>query len=188
MRPTRAVAAMLAAAVTAALAANPAAREPIGEGATLTLVPDGEPGVRLTVDGTVRARDGSPVAGAGLRVYQTDATGWYTRERPMDEPHARLSGQVRTDVKGRFRLVTIRPGGYPEAVRLGDRDRKIPAHIHLDVTAPGHDTRRLQMVFADDPLLEDPYWAGWVLRLGQPVLATRVAPGGLAGDLSITLP
>jgi protocatechuate 3,4-dioxygenase beta subunit len=194
VRGARTVALALGAALASAAATTPAAQEPetakapAGAEATLVVAPAGEPGTRLVVDGTLRAKDGSPVAGAGLRIYQTDATGSYTPERPMDEPHARLSGQVRTDARGRFRLITIRPGGYPKALRLGDRDRKIPAHIHIDITATGHEVRRLQMVFADDPLLEDAYWSAWVRRLGQPVLATRAAAEELQGELAITLP
>jgi len=153
----------------------------------LEVAPDGEPGTRLEVRGTVHTRDGRPVAGAELHVYQTDAQGRYTPERAMDEPHARLSGRVRTDEAGRFRLLTIRPGGYAQAIRLGDRDRHIPAHIHIDISAPGHAERRVQVVFSDDPLLKDPYWADWVRTQDQPVLEVRSEPGGLSGELSLVL-
>jgi len=142
---------------------------------SLTLCADDEPGIRLTVMGTVVDEEGRPVAGAELLVYQTDASGRYTPERPMDEPHARLSGWLRTDAEGHFEIHTIRPGGYPNPVRFGDRERKIPAHIHIDVKADGFAERRLQAVFADDPLLRDPYWQEWVSRLRQPVLELHQA-------------
>jgi protocatechuate 3,4-dioxygenase beta subunit len=104
----------------------------------------------------------------------------------MDEPHARLAGFL-TLPDGRFELRTIRPGGYTKSVRLGDRDRHIPAHIHIDFTCPGHAERRLQVVFADDPLLLDPYWADWVLKLRQPVVMLERDGALLRGSITITL-
>jgi protocatechuate 3,4-dioxygenase beta subunit len=157
-------------------------------GSSLTLVAPGEPGTKLVVSGTVVDDKGRPLAGVRIHVYQTDATGRYTRERAMDEPHARLAGWLTTDAQGRFELHTIRPGGYPKAVRLGDRDRKIPAHIHMDITAPGHPERRLQAVFADDPLLTDPYWQDWVKSHGHPVLRVHQEGGTAVASLRIALP
>jgi protocatechuate 3,4-dioxygenase beta subunit len=154
---------------------------------TLQVAPAGEPGPRLAVAGRVVRADGRPVAGAALHVYQTDAGGRYTPDQPMDEPHARLAGRLVTCADGGFELRTIRPGGYPEAVRIGGRERRIPAHIHLDVTAPGHAERRLQVVFADDPLLADPYWKDWVRRLDQPVAEVRRADGRLPAAVTIRL-
>jgi len=136
----------------------------------LTLAPAGEPGQRLVLVATVMTADGHALAGARVHAYQTDSTGAYTRERAMDEPHARLSGWVNADGGGRFELRTIRPGGYPKPLHLGDRDRHIPAHIHIDVTAAGHAERRFQAVFADDTLLADPYWKDWVKKLEQPIV------------------
>ena len=157
-----------------------------GEG-SLTLVGTAEPGTRLTLTGTVVDSKGRPLPGAELRAYQTDITGRYTRERAMDEQHARLSGRLRTDAQGRFELRTIRPGGYPQPLRLGGRERKIPAHIHIDVTAPGHARRKLQVVFADDPLLGDPYWQDWAKRFRHPVLEVGPAGAGVAATLRIAL-
>jgi protocatechuate 3,4-dioxygenase beta subunit len=152
-------------------------------GSVLELAGRDEPGTRLVVAGLVRDGSGRPVAGAEIHVYQTDAAGRYTKDRPMDEPHARLSGWVHTDAQGRFELRTLRPGGYPGTVHLGDRDRKIPAHIHLDVSARGYRSQRLQAVFADDPRLADPHWQDWVKRLRQPVVEVH----GAAATVTITL-
>jgi protocatechuate 3,4-dioxygenase beta subunit len=173
-----AIAALLSACLVSA--ATPAA-------SSLTAIAPEEPETRLTVRGTVVDGRGHVVAGAQIHVYQTDATGWYTRERAMDEPHARLAGWLRTDAQGRFEVYTIRPGGYPKALRLGDRDRKIPAHIHMDISAAGFAQLKLQCVFADDPLLADPYWKEWVHRLGQPVLTVQPSGNGQATTLQIEL-
>jgi protocatechuate 3,4-dioxygenase beta subunit len=154
---------------------------------SITLVSDSEPGQRLTIHGRVGGENGKPVAGARLHVYQTDASGRYTPGKPMDEPHARLAGWLRTDMDGKFELHTIRPGGYPKAVRLGDRDRKIPAHIHIDITADGYAPRKVQVVFSDDPRLSDPYWQDWVRTQGQPVVTVSQSTAGQAADLVLSL-
>jgi len=153
----------------------------------LTLVGPHEPGIRLRLTGSVHDGAGHPVAGAVLHVYQTDATGRYTPDRPMDEPHARLAGRTTTDASGNFEIRTIRPGGYAKAVPLAGQDRHIPAHIHIDVTATNHRERRMQVVFSDDPLLEDPYWKQWVERLRQPVVSVTPDGAGLSARLIITL-
>ena len=189
LRIVIALAAVLAIAIAGAAIAGAAfAGAASDSGSTLTLVTPAEPGTRLTVVGTLLDRSGYPVGGAEIHVYHTDASGRYTPKQPMDEPHARLSGRVRTDANGRFELRTVRPGRYIRPVRLGDRERWVPAHVHLDITAAGHAERRLQMVFADDSLLAEPYWKGWVKRLGQPVLHPRPRDRGLVGELTIVLP
>src|SRR3954452_733663 len=172
------------AAVLAGTIASGAAPPP---GSSLTLVNGSEPGQRLTIHRRVRGESGKPVAGARLHVYQTDASGRYTPDKPMDEPHARLAGWIRTDQDGRFELHTIRPGGYPKAVRLGDRDRKIPAHIHMDIAAVGYAPRKVQVVFSEDPLLSDPYWQDWVRAQGHPVVTVSRSTGGQAAELVLSL-
>jgi len=154
---------------------------------SITLIGDSEPGQRLTIHGRVAGENGQPVAGARLHVYQTDASGRYTPGKPMAEPHARLAGWLRTDKDGKFELHTIRPGGYPKAVRLGDRERKIPAHIHIDVEADGYAPRKVQVVFSDDPLLSDPYWQGWIRKQGHPVITVSRSTAGQVADLVLSL-
>ena len=92
----------------------------------------------------------------------------------MDEPHARLSGRLVTDARGGFEVHTIRPGGYQRTVTLGGVQRHIPAHIHIDASASGHPERRVQVVFSDDPLLDEPYWRHWVSSLKQPVVTPEL--------------
>jgi protocatechuate 3,4-dioxygenase beta subunit len=158
-----------------------------GLSSTLNVTTPQEPGVPLTINGLVRDAAGHPAAGALLHVYQTDSTGRYTRERAMDEPHARLNGRLRTDSAGRFAIHTIRPGGYPQAIRLGDRDRHIPAHVHIDVLAAGKPERKLQVVFSDDPNLTDPYWVDWARRLREPIVTVQPTGRGVRAELVITL-
>jgi len=153
----------------------------------LTLVEPQEPGIPLHIIGVVQDREARSVPGATLHVYQTDASGRYTPDKPMAESHARLSGRLTTDAEGRFVILTIRPGGYPKSVRLGDSDRHIPAHIHIDITAPDRPERRMQLVFADDPLLTDLYWGDWVAKLRQPVASVKPEGKGQVARITLTI-
>ncbi len=119
--------------------------------ATMTIAGPEEPGVRLTVRGTVYRPDGStPAAGVLLYAYHTNAAGVYpTRgdERGNAQRHGYLRNWLLTDSAGRYTIHTIRPAAYPS--------RTEPAHIHITLAPPGE---REQWVdggvwFADDPLL-----------------------------------
>lgn len=142
-----------------------------------------EPGEPLEVRLTLRAPAPGPYE---LHVYQTDASGRYTRERAMDEPHARLNGRVvLPSLPAVVRLRTIRPGGYPRALVLGGRERHIPAHVHLDVLHGGRVIEHWQMVFSDDTLLTDRYWRDWVADLHQPVVTLTRRDGGWRGEAAL---
>ncbi|HTD92321.1 MAG TPA: hypothetical protein VK644_00845 [Chitinophagaceae bacterium] len=119
----------------------------------ITMVPDDEPGVKIIVKGTVKSNDGKPVADAEVYVYQTDSRGWYAADRPHvggnegDRRHARWFGYVRTDKDGRFELHTIKPSGYPQS--------DLPAHIHIEIHAPGStDAMISELLFDDDVRLK----------------------------------
>lgn len=111
--------------------------------AAVTLVPPGEPGEPLVVEGRILA-PGGPEAGADLYVYQTDARGYYS-PGGSDERNPRLKARLRTDERGAFRFRTIRPGPYP---RSGP-----PAHIHFEVTPASGATQRYELVFEGDARL-----------------------------------
>lgn len=112
------------------------------------VAPAGEPGQPLSVSGTVFAADGrTPVAGASVYVYQTDARGYYRPDDKMGNRDPRLFALLRTDVRGRYSYRTIRPGSYP--------DTRVVQHIHYEVAAAGHGARIFEIVFEDDPLMTD---------------------------------
>ena len=105
-----------------------------------------EPGDRLEVSGTVYAADGrTPVPGASLYVYQTDARGYYRPDDAMGNRDPRLRALLRSDARGRYAYRTIRPGSYPGT--------RVPKHIHYEVAAPGHGARIFEIVFDDDPFV-----------------------------------
>jgi protocatechuate 3,4-dioxygenase beta subunit len=105
-----------------------------------------EPGDRLVVTGRVVAEDGkTPLAGVSLFVYQTDKTGVYSR--PVDDNRRpRLRGYLRTDAQGRYEYETIKPASYPNG--------RTPAHIHYVVNGPGFKEKIFEIVFDDDPFVD----------------------------------
>lgn len=115
---------------------------------TVTMVPQNEPGERLSLRGTVFESDGrTPVPGAKLYVYHTDASGRYSAAESGvgDERNPRLQCRLETDHQGRFEILTIFPGPYPGG--------KTPRHIHIMVTAPGGAGQNATFQFANDPNL-----------------------------------
>jgi protocatechuate 3,4-dioxygenase beta subunit len=101
----------------------------------------------IEVAGTVFDMRGEPVPGATLEIWQANAAGRYAHPRdtnpaPLD-PNFAGYALIRADAAGRYRITTVRPGGYP-AFASWSR----PPHIHFDI-----DGRiATQMFFADDPL------------------------------------
>lgn len=114
----------------------------------LELVGPDEPGTRLVLTGRVFDEDGAtPLEGAKLDVYQTDADGYYTRPVSVAR-NARLRGSVWVDAEGRYEIRTIMPGHYPNATEA--------AHIHVHLEAPGVPDHWIDsFLFAQDPHLTE---------------------------------
>jgi protocatechuate 3,4-dioxygenase, beta subunit len=88
------------------------------------IVPQGEPGKPLIIEGQVFTPDGTaPAEGITVYAYNTDAEGYYGADHKEYPP--RLYGWMKTDGEGRFELRTILPGHYP--------GMQVPAHVHFTV-------------------------------------------------------
>jgi protocatechuate 3,4-dioxygenase beta subunit len=123
--------------------------------ADLTRQHTGEPlGSRITVTGRVLDRDGRPVRGQLVEIWQANASGRYAHQRddhfaPLD-PNFTGVGRCLTDTEGRYAFTTIQPGPYPWR---NHRNAWRPAHIHFSLFGTAF-TQRLvtQMYFPGDPL------------------------------------
>lgn len=85
----------------------------------------------IEISGRVFDVKGNPVSGATLELWQANAAGRY--DHPSDpaiaplDPNFQGYANLRTDSKGEWRIVTIKPGGYESPI--GHR----PPHIHFDM-------------------------------------------------------
>lgn len=124
--------------------------------ADLTRQHAGEPlGERIIVTGRVTDEDGRPVPNTLIEIWQANAAGRYIHVRdqhpaPLD-PNFSGAGRCVTDVEGRYRFVTVKPGAYPWK---NHANAWRPAHIHLSLFGPNFLTRLVtQMYFPGDPLI-----------------------------------
>jgi protocatechuate 3,4-dioxygenase beta subunit len=121
----------------------------------LTLQHRGEPiGERITVTGRLLDREGRPVRGQLIEVWQANAAGRYAHLReqhpaPLD-PNFTGVGRTLTDDEGRYEFITVKPGAYPWG---NHTNAWRPAHIHFSVFGTAFTQRLItQMYFPADPL------------------------------------
>jgi hydroxyquinol 1,2-dioxygenase len=127
-------------------------------GATISQNGRGEPAV---VMGRVLSTDGTPISGALLDVWETDANGLYEQQDP-EQPDMNLRGKFRTDSQGRFCFVGIKPVSYaiPDDGPVGQLLRALgrhpyrPAHIHFLITAEGFAPLTTHLFVKGDPYLD----------------------------------
>jgi Dioxygenase len=117
---------------------------------TAGTVAAGRAGQRLMVEGTVyRADCRTPLAGASVAVWQTNAAGEYgPGQGTGDERCCYLAAALRTDRRGRYRFETVKPGHYK-----GEADPP-PAHIHFEVRHPEAAGLLTELLFEGDPQLQ----------------------------------
>ncbi|WP_226344165.1 catechol 1,2-dioxygenase [Agilicoccus flavus] len=123
---------------------------------------DDESGDELLFQGQVRSTDGSALGGAKVELWQADAGGFYSQYAP-GLPEWNLRGTFTTDDEGRFGITTIRPAPYQiptdgacgKLIAAADWHAWRPAHLHLKVSAPGHELLTAQLYFPGDPHNQD---------------------------------
>ncbi|MGB8856649.1 MAG: protocatechuate 3,4-dioxygenase subunit beta [Burkholderiales bacterium] len=112
-------------------------------------------GERITVSGRVLDDHAMPVAHALIEMWQANSAGRYRHKNdkgtaPLD-PHFTGCGRAMTDVDGRYRFITVKPGAYPWG---NHHNAWRPAHIHFSLFGQAFATRLVtQMYFPGDPLL-----------------------------------
>ncbi len=128
----------------------------------VTICRDDEPGVSLTVHGTVTdATTRAGIGGAEVWVWQTGESRLYENEDP-DQPEFNLRGRLRTNADGTYQFRTVSPisyeipGGpvYDLMSALG-RNTWRAAHVHFRVVHPTYHRLTTALYLADDPYLDD---------------------------------
>ena len=152
------------------LLAQPSTVAPTDAPSRITVSPQSEPGEALVISGVVFQADGrTPLRGASVYVYQTDARGYYAADDARASNNPRLRGYLRTDAQGRYEYRTVRPGSYP-----GTRN---PGHIHYHVSAPGYRERVFEIVFEGDSLIPE-QWRRDANNPESGVAIVRLEPAG----------
>lgn len=124
-------------------------------------ISEGEGGVPLLVEGSVRSDDGAPLPGAFVDTWHSDADGYYDVQKDGSD-EASLRARFVADDEGRFSFRTIVPSFYPipndgpvgRMLEAQNRHPYRPAHIHFMIAAPGHRTLVTHVFIAGDPYLD----------------------------------
>ena len=119
------------------------------------------PGAALFFEGWVRDRDGHPVAGADVDIWQASTVGLYENQDPT-QAEMNMRGKFTTDADGSFSFRSVKPAGYPvpmqgptgALLRAQHRHNFRPAHLHALIYKPGFKTMASQVYASDDPYLE----------------------------------
>jgi catechol 1,2-dioxygenase len=164
----------------------PGSPESTGE-ATLPMR-DGEAGTPLTFQGRVTGVDGTPLAGARIEMWHADDDGFYSQFAP-GIPEWNLRGTVLTGDDGSFVIHTIQPAPYQiptdgscgKLIAAAGWHAWRPAHLHLKVSAPGHQLITTQLYFPGDPHNDDDIASAVKPEL---VLDARAAADGAGNEVT----
>jgi protocatechuate 3,4-dioxygenase, beta subunit len=139
------------------------------------------------ISGHVLDRDGRPISGARVEIWQCDANGRYhyvrdARAGPPADENFQGYGQTLSDATGAYHFRTIRPVPYPGRT----------PHIHFTVSAPGVPHLTTQMYVAGEPQNEGD---GVLMSVRDPAARARLIvplepatePDALAGTFDIVI-
>lgn len=138
-------------------------------------------GERLRISGFVTDRDGRPLRGAVVEIWQADRRGRYRHPgvpEHLRDPGFQGYGRILTDAEGSYRFVTVMPGRY------GSR----PPHVHFRVAQPGRPEFVTQMYFRGDNREGGPSGR---LPAGREALTVDLKPDGgdaLGARFDLVLP
>jgi hydroxyquinol 1,2-dioxygenase len=127
--------------------------------ASASISQDGK-GETVIVRGQVLSTAGQPIANALLDVWQGNDEGLYEGQDP-NQPEMNLRGKFRTDTDGCYEFRAVKPAPYQVPMdgpagrlltALG-RSPYRPAHIHLQVSAPGFAPLTTHLFVKGDPYL-----------------------------------
>ena len=115
----------------------------------------------LDVAITVVDRQGQPIAGAQVDIWQSAADGLYDVQRGLPDGHFELRARFLADDKGQVRCRSVMPIPYqvPTDGPVGDllaatkRHPWRPAHVHFRISAEGHPPLTTHLFPTGDPYL-----------------------------------
>lgn len=129
--------------------------------ATISMRED-EHGTPLLFQGQVRGTDGSALPNAKVELWHADSDGFYSQFAP-GLPEWNLRGTFIADAEGNFQINTMQPAPYQiptdgacgQLIAAAGWHAWRPAHLHLKVSAPGHELLTAQLYFPGDPHNDD---------------------------------
>jgi catechol 1,2-dioxygenase len=122
-----------------------------------------EAGIPLLFQGRVTSVNGDALPGAHVEIWHADDAGFYSQFAP-GIPEWNLRGTVVADHQGFYQINTLQPAPYQiptdgacgQLISAAGWHAWRPAHLHLKVSAPGHQLITTQLYFtADDHLSDD---------------------------------
>jgi catechol 1,2-dioxygenase len=137
-------------------------RAPILESPATLPMRNNEPGAPLLFQGRVTDINGEPLAGASVEIWHADDLGFYSQFSP-GVPEWNLRGTVIADSEGVYQINTVQPAPYQiptdgacgQLIASAGWHAWRPAHLHLNVSAPGHQLITTQLYFTADEHLSD---------------------------------
>lgn len=144
-----------------------------------------EAGTPMTFHGQVRSVAGAPLANATVDIWHCDNDGFYAQFAP-NLPEWNLRGVFTTDDNGNFSIRTIQPAPYQiptggatgAIIRAANWHAWRPAHLHLKVSAEGHQLITTQLYFPGDPHNDDD-----IAAAVKPELMLDPQPAGIGIDV-----
>lgn len=123
---------------------------------------ESENGTPLVWTGRVTSTSGAPLSDAKIEVWHADADGLYSQFAP-GIPEWNLRGTFSVEPDGSFQITTIQPAPYQiptdgacgKLIAAAGWHAWRPAHIHVKVSAPGHEQLTAQLYFPGDQHNED---------------------------------
>lgn len=118
---------------------------------------DDEKGTPLLFQGQVRSTDGSVLSNAKIELWHADEEGFYSQFAP-GIPEWNLRRTFIADEEGNFQISTMQPAPYQiptdgacgQMIAAAGWHAWRPAHLHLKVSAPGHELLTAQLYFPGD--------------------------------------
>jgi catechol 1,2-dioxygenase len=133
----------------------------VGTAGSVPMRPD-EGGTPLVWTGRVTSTDGTALDGAAIELWHADNDGLYSQFAP-GIPEWNLRATFATGADGRFEIHTVRPAPYQiptdgacgQLISAAGWHAWRPAHIHVKVSAPGHEQLTAQLYFPGDEHNDD---------------------------------